>query len=1056
MQPQMSAAYELSPQQKLIFSLHRENFLAGLAILLEGTVDSGKLRQASQALLDRDEILRTSFQRRTGMRFPFQVVNERSSLPWEEVDLQALGPDRQKVRIEELLGEGSKINIEAGPVLSACLARLGADRHVLALTFSVLCVDDASLTNIFSELKALYSGESLPADVMQYADYSEWQNEWLRNDDKDARQAAEFWKKARAESLPVLNIPFERKAASATTLWKSVAVGCELPPKENEDLLLACWQAFLWRVTGQQEFAVGYLSDGRNHEEFAEGIGLFARPLPLALNFENEVCFADFLRQTDVQRIAALDLQDYFAADIAANHVPVGVVFQKQSEKSAVGGVTFSEYFRVANPSAFRLQLRCSGNGNAWTPFLDFDSAYFPAQIITEFSESLAVFIDAARAAPASLIGDLPITTEGQRHKVVVELNQTAADYPKNKCIHQLFEEQVALYPERPALRSGERELSFAELNREANRIAHVLRTHGVGPNVSVALCLERSAEMIIALVGVLKAGGCYVPLVPDNPKSRLAHQLAETAAPVLLTEEKHLARLPEFNGKTICLDRDKNVLAFAPDSNPETNVSPENRVYVIYTSGSTGVPKGVAVRHFNLVNYSRFVCDRLGLGKEAAGLHFATVSTIAADLGNTCIFPSLISGGCLHVIGYETAMSPAVFAEYASKHPVDVLKITPSHLSTLLHSGDASKVLPRKCLLLGGEAASWELIHRVRATGKCAILNHYGPTEATVGCCTFGVDNNDVSAWNPASVPIGRPITNDQVYILDRRMEPVPVGVAGELCIGGTGIAEGYLNQPQQTAERFVGDPFSSDKSARLYRTGDLARFLPDGNIEFLGRIDQQVKIRGFRVEPAEVEAILKRHPAVKQAAVVAYDDKSGEKRLAAYFVGRAKPEELRAFMAQELPDYMVPAAFVSVDSLPLNANGKLDVRTLPAPNQEPAAHEFVTPRTPEEEKLAQIWQEVLKLERVGMTDNFFELGGHSLLATQIISRVRNRFRVQMPLQSFLQNPTIGALAAEIGRCPAIESEQEELARLLQELEGISEEEAERLLAAELEKDQS
>jgi hypothetical protein len=359
MQPQMSAAYELSPQQRLIFGLNRESSIAGVAILFEGAADSGKARQALQALVDRHETLRTSFQRRTGMRFPFQVVNESAPITWEEVDLQGLSAGQQKVRIQELLGDVSKISIEAGPVLSANFARLGADRHVLALTFSALCVDGASLRNIFSEIKALYSGESLPADVMQYADYSEWQNDWLRNEDEEARQAAKFWKKTQIESLPALSIPFERKLASGATLWQSVAVGCELPQtKENEDLLLAWWQAFLWRITGQQEFAAGYLSDGRNHEEFAGGIGLFARPLPLALNFENEVRFGDFLRQTEAQRTAALDLQDYFSADRMADHVPVGLVFQKMTERSSAAGITFSEYFRMANPSVFRLQLR--------------------------------------------------------------------------------------------------------------------------------------------------------------------------------------------------------------------------------------------------------------------------------------------------------------------------------------------------------------------------------------------------------------------------------------------------------------------------------------------------------------------------------------------------------------------------------------------------------------------------------------------------------------------------------------------------------------------------
>jgi acyl carrier protein len=362
--------------------------------------------------------------------------------------------------------------------------------------------------------------------------------------------------------------------------------------------------------------------------------------------------------------------------------------------------------------------------------------------------------------------------------------------------------------------------------------------------------------------------------------------------------------------------------------------------------------------------------------------------------------------------------------------------------------------VIPRKFLIMGGEASSWHLLNRIQKASNCTVINHYGPTEATVGCCTFNTRESDVSMWNPATLPIGKPVANDEIYILDQHLQPVPVGVAGELCIGGTGLAKGYLNQPEQTAERFIQNPFSKDTSARLYRTGDLARYLPDGNIEFLGRIDHQVKIRGFRVEPAEIEATVKRYPSVKQNVVLPYDDKSGEKRLAAYVVseGPIKNEDLRAFLLQQLPDYMVPSAFVMLDSIPLTPNGKVDIRTLPSAEEgrSQAEREFISPRNPEEEKVVAIWTEVLKLEHVSVNDNFFELGGHSLLATQIISRIRSVFRVQMPLHSFLETPTVAGLAEKISQCPPAESEEEEMARLLQELDGLSDEEAERLLATD------
>lgn len=398
--------------------------------------------------------------------------------------------------------------------------------------------------------------------------------------------------------------------------------------------------------------------------------------------------------------------------------------------------------------------------------------------------------------------------------------------------------------------------------------------------------------------------------------------------------------------------------------------------------------------------------------------------------------------------------MSADLFRAYVAEHPIDVLKITPSHMNALLNASDAQGLLPRRYLFLGGEVCSWESVNRVTQTGDCSIINHYGPTEATVGCCTFTVRENDVSAWSPATVPIGRPIANDEVYILDGALDPVPIGVAGELCIGGVGLAKGYLNQPQQTAERFVKNPLSNDASARLYRTGDLARFLPDGNIEFLGRIDHQVKIRGFRVEPAEIEAVLKQHPGVTQALVISYDDKMQDKRLAAYVVPR-KPTaagELRDFLVGHLPDYMVPSAIVLLDSLPLTANGKIDRKALPAPETDSRQpkRDFVSPRNSDEETILAIWTEVLKVDGIGVIDNFFDLGGHSLLATQIISRIRKQFRVQMPLHSFLETPTVAGLAEKISQCPAAETGDEEMARLLQELEGLSDEEAERLLAEE------
>jgi amino acid adenylation domain-containing protein len=681
---------------------------------------------------------------------------------------------------------------------------------------------------------------------------------------------------------------------------------------------------------------------------------------------------------------------------------------------------------------------------------LHYDPRYFSRDAAQQVAQRLAVLATSAAQNPGLPIGELPIMSDAERQQVLTTFNNTSAEYPRTKCIHELFEETAARVPDLTALRFAETCFTYAQLNRRANQLAHLLRRKGVKPGVAVPLCLERSGEMIIALLAILKAGGAYVPLVPDNPKARLAQQLSDTQPPVVITEKKFLANLTG-PGEIICLDRDGALIDKESQNNPEWLNSPSDTAYIIYTSGSTGTPKGVAVAHSNVVNYSWFVSQRLNAAVEP--LNFATVSTLAADLGNTAIFPALISGGCLHVIGYDTAMAADRFARYLQQHPVDVLKITPLHLASLLSASGGSKLLPRKYLILGGEAATWDLVRRVKQAGTCKVINHYGPTEATIGCCTFMVDENDVSEWSPATVPIGQPIANAQAYIVDQRMQPVPVGVPGELWIGGDGIAQGYLNRPRETSERFVGNPFSSDPAARLYRTGDLARFLSDGNIEFLGRIDQQIKIRGFRVEPAEIESVLKKNAAVQHAIVIPRDE-NGDKRLVAYVIpandSKQLASELRAYVQQLLPDYMVPSAIVCVDSFPLTRNGKIDIAALPSPEQVATERAMIAPRNAVEEGLAYIWRQVLRTEQVGVEDNFFDLGGHSLLATQVIARIRSTFHVQLPLRSLFDTPTVAGLAQQIAAMPQ-NSEEDEVARLLQELEGLSDEEAERLLGQEM-----
>jgi amino acid adenylation domain-containing protein len=500
------------------------------------------------------------------------------------------------------------------------------------------------------------------------------------------------------------------------------------------------------------------------------------------------------------------------------------------------------------------------------------------------------------------------------------------------------------------------------------------------------------------------------VPLNIEHPPARLAHQLAETQAPVLLTEAHVRDRVPAFDGAVLVVAADDVQPEASLDPLPTS--APEDLVYVMYTSGSTGTPKGVGVTHANLAAYTAGVLDRLDLG-DPEGVSFAAVSALSTDLGNTSIFAALLGGGTLHLVSPADALDGERFADYLRAHPIDVLKITPSHLRALLGATDAASILPRRRLVVGGEALSWRLVERLQEAGpSCRIVNHYGPTETTVGACSFDVGT---AAPAGATVPVGRPLPRSRVYVVDRRLRLLPVGIPGELLIGGDGVARGYLGQPAQTAERFVPDPVSDEEGARVYRTGDRVRALRDGTIEFLGRADDQVKIHGYRVEPGEVQNVLAAHPAVRECAVVARAD-GDDHELVAYVTGSTSvtAEDLKAFLRASLPVYMIPSRIVELDALPLTASGKIDRRALPDPGDAERVVEYVAPRTPLEEELARIWQDLLGVERVGVNDDFFSLGGHSLLATQAVIRIRHSIG-DVPLHSLFNAPTVAALAEAI-----------------------------------------
>ena len=1042
------AGFRLSTQQERVWAQqqigHGARFRAQCAVLIEGPLLVSKLQEALRAVVERHEILRTVFHRQAGLKVPFQVILESGEPAWNILDLSGSGEATQNQTIEKLFLSETEFNLERGPVLQASLAILAPEKHVLVLRLPALSADSPSLRKLVAEIgetyAASFNGGKLDGDVMQYADVVQWQNELLESEDTKAGR--DFWRehcrKLDLASLGSTALPLEARTDAAKFSPETLASVVDPNPLAHLDsltrqhntsvaeFLLACWNILLWRLTGQPAVTTGFEFDGRKYEELEDALGLFAKYVPLQTSIEPELSFIEILRQVSSAIAEAHQWQESFAwsqiessADSGGPMLPVTFDYAELGGKQQYGDLWFRVQEQRVCSDRFKLKLSAVRNDSGLTLEFHYDAARFDRDAMERLASYFQTLLAAALDQPETPVSRLPLLNPAQRQQLLVEWNQTAAAYADDQCLHQRFEAQAARTPERPALRFQEQQLSYRELNQQANRLAHYLRSLGVGPGGLVGLAVERSAEMMVAVLAILKAGGAYVPLNPDNPKPRLAQQTAGMVA--LITQQKLLGQMPEFAGKTLCLDRDQALWNKQPESNPRVETTPENLVYVIYTSGSTGVPKGVAVRHRNLVNYTEFITRRLQLEKYPEGLHFATVSTLGADLGNTCIYPALVSGGCLHVIAYEVSTDATRMAAYTAQHPIDVLKIVPSHLQALLQGAEAKHVLPRKYLITGGETLTAQLIERVEQLGAaCDILNHYGPTETTVGSLTLRLNEYDRKHSPAASIPIGRPIANTQVYILDSNLQPVPVGVVGELYIAGAGVTAGYLNQAERTAERFVPNPFVNDASGntKRYRSGDLARWGADGNVEFLGRGDDQVKIRGFRIELGEIEAVLTQHASVKQAVVLAKADERGEKRLLAYVVANREPatssDDLRAYLKQQLPDYMVPTAVVLLAKLPLTANGKIDRQALPAP-EAVASKEYVAPRTPTEEVVAGIWAEVLRLERVSTQDNFFDLGGHSLLATQVVSRVREHFRVELPIRILFEKPTICGLAEAI-----------------------------------------
>ena len=1036
---------------------------------LRGSLNVMALEQSFNEIIRRHEALRTVFKPVNGQ--PFQVILPTRTIALPIVDLRDISsPTEREAEIRHLSATEARrpFDLTRGPLLRPTLLRLTEETYVLFLTVHHIVFDAWSRELLDQELSAIYEAFSsgqptvLQALPIQYADFAQWQRQRLS--DKVLEEQLAYWKK-QLENLSVLKLPIDRRRPAVQT-FRGARQSLTLPEDLVEGLkilgrhesvtlfmtLLAAYLTLLHRYTGQNDIGIGSPISGRNRSDLESLIGFFLNMLVLRTDLSGNPTFRELLSRTrkvcleayanpdvpferlvqELRPQRSLSHNSLFQATFALQHAPTCPI--------KLAGVTARDLDLGSGIANFDLHLFMIEDETTLNGWLVYNTDLFNADTIIRMTGHFQGLLEAVVSNPDQRLSELPMLTATERHQLLVEWNDTKKDYSKAECIHELFETQVEKTPDAVAVVFEGHQLSYRELNERANQVAHYLRKQGVGPEALVAICLERSLEMIIGLLSILKAGGAYLPLDPECPKERLAFMMEDTRAAVLLTEHRLMERLAEDSRpqssipstsplrtgldpriKAVCLDSDREAIAHENVENLSSGVTPGNLAYVMYTSGSTGKPKGVVITHHNVTRL---------FASTDAWFHFdrddvwTLFHSYAFDFSVWEIWGALLHGGRLEIVPYWASRSPEQFYDLLRKRRVTVLNQTPSAFHQLMQveqSFKQSQGITLRLIILGGEALDFQSLKPWfdrHGDQRPRLVNMYGITEATVHVTSRPIKALDVGEGLGSS--IGVRIPDLELYVLDPKGNPAPIGVPGELHIGGAGLARGYINRSDLTAEKFIANPFNSESGARLYRSGDLARYLPDGNIEFLGRVDNQVKIRGYRIELGEVEAVLSLHPAVLEAVVVAQDD-APDRRLVAYVVhGRGSNisvSALRSFLKQKLPEYMIPSVFVMMDALPLTLNGKIDRSALASADQSRPELErpYIAPRTPTEELLAAIWAEVLKVENIGVHDNFFDLGGHSLLATQVISRVRTAYQTDVALRALFDMPTIAELANAI-----------------------------------------
>lgn len=1016
------------------------------AMRLAGLLNVEALKQALNELIVRHETLRTHFSSVDGTLR--QIISTATQLPLPINDLGNLNDDEREICLRELANQEAlrPFDLAHGPVIRAQLLRLSEHLHVLLLTTHHIVSDAWSARILFRELAALYNaftngaGSPLPPLPIQYADFAEWQRDWLQGEVLEEQLA--YWRRQLGGLHGFLELPtdYPRPAIStARGAYQSLALAqslteqlAELSRREGATLfmtLLAAFQTLLYRYTDEEDLVVGSPIAGRNRHETEELIGFFVNTLALRTNLSGNPTFRELLARIKETAVGAYAHQDLPFEKLVEEIHPerelnrnpfFQMMFQFQNEVREpleLSSLTISPLEVLTETAKFDLMLAAVEEKNVLTFVMEYSTDLFAGETIERLLRQLGTLLEGIVANPDERISQLPLMTEAERRQILVDWNTTVREFQSDRCIHDLFADQAERTPDGEALACGDQRVTYSQLNARANQLAHYLQRHGVAAETRVAICLDRSVDLIVGLLGILKAGGVYVPLEPNYPTERLAFILKDSQALLLLTRKHLLASFPDSgSARVIVMDSPDPEIARESKENPTNALSAENAAHVIYTSGSTGKPKGVVSAHRASVNRFAWMWREYPFARGEVCCQKTALSFVDSIWE---IFGPLLQGVPLVIIPDDDVKDPNRFVQCLGENTVTRLVLVPSLLRVVLESCEdlPQRLASLRYCVCSGETLSVELATEFRRQlPTVKLINLYGSSEVAADVTCYEVQSSAFLS----GVPIGRPIANTRVFVLDSQLQPTAIGVPGEVFVGGEGLARGYLNRPDLTAERFIPDPTAGQPGARLFRTGDLGRYLSDGCIEYRGRRDHQVKIRGFRIELGEVETALATHDKVRQAVAVALDDVRGEKRLVAYIVADGDAPtttELRAHLRKQLPDYLIPTAFVRLDSLPLTASGKVDRLALPRPeavNLAPAEN-FQAPRTPTEDLLANIWAGVLNCETVGINDDFFALGGHSLLLARIAARIYNVFAVELPLRALFEASTVAAMAEKI-----------------------------------------